>query len=400
MSKLALIMAGLEINTASPPGTTASKATNLLSLPKEILTQIFHDAREPSLIHTCRILYDMLPSYVDYTGELTVLAFAARFWDVFTPASTPVFHYLTGVALELTERGISQDVLQLELCRSRWLTPAILRAIHVKIYHHALDTALTDPGGLLSESQKLTIQTLCENATQDYRPHMLYARLSNNLWISAAGLHRDRPAVSAELFTISSIPDCILGDAFNTTSVMFLESFQAQSAASKGLTVSTSLMTRAILKALQRPRHSEIWSPDRPDMLSKLLDIAENSPAYPREITIDMIAAAVSSDKAETIAHLLFRASPRARVCGGIQWTSRADIKDLINLQLSIEPHQLACYYTISNAIKATGSEVTHDIAVALGYDSTEALKSARQNKRDQLDLYHYGMTFPTSLST
>lgn len=54
------------------------RKTTLLDLPAELLLEIFNQAREPAMIHTCKALHSVLPGFVKYTQALVCLAYGPR----------------------------------------------------------------------------------------------------------------------------------------------------------------------------------------------------------------------------------------------------------------------------------------------------------------------------------
>jgi hypothetical protein len=115
-----------------------SSASTLLSLPNELLLKVFHAAREPCMIHACRRLHDILPSYINYTKSLVGLAFGTR--DPGNPIC--IYHDQTWPLDGCSTRewtAHQRNELQRDVSRSSWFTMKHFKKTNVTCLKELLD---------------------------------------------------------------------------------------------------------------------------------------------------------------------------------------------------------------------------------------------------------------------
>lgn len=150
-------------------------STGILSLPDELLLPIFYASLEPNLTRTCRELRGRLPREIDFYNEVALLAFepeprlcASSLLDHPHICQTPPLHHGTHINHGRALSGLSHQQLQIEVSGSRWLTPSILKAAHVRIYQHILREGLLSPGNLLPENERALLEEILWDAEHDY----------------------------------------------------------------------------------------------------------------------------------------------------------------------------------------------------------------------------------------
>ena len=210
------------------------EALTLVSLPPEVILQIFHEAREPNLIHSCRFFYNLpppcighhgqeVPSYICYTQNLTHLAFAPRSWT-WTASTIPPFEYCNGINLSINKLCPDQKELQLEVYQSRWLTSSMFLAAHSDIWRHMVQSVWPNGIGWGNSPAGKEHHLARANLTARPNKHHLLCRKTSEVIISgekhAVGLPRNYVYLSGrrgqkenvQILVRTSIPDCILTD--------------------------------------------------------------------------------------------------------------------------------------------------------------------------------------------
>lgn len=138
---------------------------SLETLPGEIIRQILYISYEPSLIHTCRSLYQTLPDYFAYTTSLALLAFTPKI----QPWTRTTLPSLILPVPELTQFvDLDQFQLRIKVCKSLWLTPAILQATHLILLEHFVYAIVFSQSMSMYSDQREEIEEALGTLKHDY----------------------------------------------------------------------------------------------------------------------------------------------------------------------------------------------------------------------------------------
>ena len=384
--------------------TTNRKVPALSSLSTELLLQIIQTSREPSLIHTCRTLYKILPSYVEYTRDLALLAFGPlevvphdNGWQSYTGWRSPIIaplKYSIGIDVQLKQISIGRDELQRELCRRQCLTPAILRATHVQAYQHIVGSAFLGPGSQLHRKQRRKVCQGLFNVVHNYdHANIQYPNFSRSsrvwMWVTATSIHRlhgtedeleldrnDAKEEYAKILAFKVIPDCLPRDPLTPLSSSLLHTVQDGKDGPAPLKCCLVLLEDALMKAIHAtgsPVQHHLPLPVLNLLLQINRSLRERCP-----ITADMLAAAVDTQRYEalfSLAHYINEARGRT---GHEHYDYTTSITDLLRLELGLQAHQLKRYRILTRAISVLKWGISAEVAENLGYNSVEDLETAR----------------------
>lgn len=386
-------------STAQP---FTQKAPSLETMPVEILRQIHHASFEPNLIHTCRSFYQNLPDYEAYARSLALLALSPRRhpWT-----RTPI----AAIDLPLPElkRCVDLDQLRLAVCRSSWLTPAMLATTHLTILEHFAYATIQTPVVMLRSflgdnfdqtmswlwanychiNQKLPLRlrprSCPENPLDGVKMEIygFWGRTIGNIfphYTSAV----DAPEWFC-IFEMDVIPDCLLAnptDATTNTIIWLMQHFEQPQ---QHLSCSPELMQQAILKTIRHPQTPQdaatIVGPDQ--AFYNLIELNELC-RPPAPLTAEMLALAVHQDEPDMVRHLLlsFPWNPNQR-----NSVLKISGNNLLRLELGLRPRQHACYNELINAFRDNfdGDDIGQDVALRHGFADVRTLKATRRALHD-----------------
>lgn len=403
-------------DVTAPSNTTASSGSgpaSLLTLPTEIVQQILFISREPNLIHTCRALYQTLPSYVSYTRTLMFLAFRdeGQFWGRRTAEKPWGEHFVCPIRLpipELTSLELGPRDLQIELSKSKWLTPAILQETHIRLFEHVMNETVLYSGMPITPSER---EEYGKTIIKIYRTFS-FARASLPL-LEPRKCPDDRfdgVTISMEpggawlkilqygaryfipVFRSYVMPDCVLADLPNFMSVELTEAIACSDYPCE-MSASPDMMQQAILKALRDP--VPLKYNERPffDLARLLLELNEQCEVRP-PLQIEMLAAAVQGNKAESLLDLLNSLpdpEDNEEYEEKIPWDRPITIEDLVRLELSLQAHQVDCYEALAELIETIFPHgANREVAQKLGFGSVRVLETARAAVNE---MFNFGET-------
>lgn len=359
-------------------------------LPTEILHRILHASLEPNLIHTCRRLYQRLPSYIAYIKTLLLLAYAPRKWSWSATHIAPF-------KLPVPEMGYlsqtSQRELQIQISGSRWLSTALILETFIMVYEHVIASALLSGEMPLSRAEEDQVRTAIWNIRHHHSgghfiiriPPLgcpILARGSVRVSVSA---DQERlldmsksPNQSVRMFVYESIPDCILSNPLDAISLFVLQGF------SRFVGWDTSLAASAMEQGILRTLNEPCSVTDNSIVLYTLCKL-NNASDSPVPVTIEMLEGAIRGDNGNNdhCLEILLRNLPGWPL--GVFETRglcHVSIQDLLELEMSLEsPSQQGCWAHLGRALDLPifKDAIVDEVARKLGFTFVEELQAARE---------------------
>lgn len=394
------------LDSASSPAPSIQKGPSLDTLPTEILHQVLFASYEPNLIHTCCSLYQRLPDYTAYVKSLAILAFSPRKYPWTRTPIPPV--KLPSPELK---HLFDPEQLQIEVCRSLWLTPAILRVTHLIWLENLVRATILIPGVAQDPRGREIVEERLQSLKHDYRA----ARHSPGMWLGLTARQcsvspLDDRDISIDGFWIcvyidgddavhggnmgiqewsgflelSRILNCLLANPTDPTAFAFIDHMvddhmidyyeprDLYNRPHRPLTCSHDLMQQAIRRILRDPgTPRDVTSTKLPPslILYRLLEL-NSSCTPPAPLTAEMLALAVNKNKPKMV-KLLMGHFPRG--------PGHLSIEDLLQLELNLQPHQRKCYNLIYREIEERNQgDIEQNMAQRLGFADFPALYAAR----------------------
>lgn len=392
------------------------KGPSLHTLPGEIQRQILFWSCEPNLIHTCRSLHQSLPEYNTYIKSLAILAFKPRRnrwkWTAIPPINLPVIGL---------ERFVDVDQLQVDICPMKWLTPAILAATHVTLLEHLVYATVLSPEAPMYSDQRELFERRLRTLKNNYRwanstlptittpscPGSPFDDVKiriDGMW----GMVRKKDPADAQddvdtdddevmpdhrdycfcIFETEMVPDCLLANPTEETSIELLELLQDfgdklyEGWTRYHLSCSTYRMQHAIMTTLRgTPELSrdetsteELVERGRAFRILTELNAVCDEPAPMRA---EMLRVAIDTNQPDKL-DLLLDMFPTG-VYRRIHWD--CDFDELLRLELDLRRHQHRCYKVIVKAIKRRyPGGIGQEMAQRAGFCDVQALNRARSD--------------------
>ena len=385
-------------------------APSLETLPAEVLNKIFHQAREPSLIHTSRTFYHNLPPYIDYIRDLSWLAFAPaprKEWHRIV-TTIPTFQLYTGADIET--KDIDKEDLQLELSRAHWFTFEIFRAMNGRVFWKIVRDALLSPESGLFENKRTEYAQVAQDqrGLKSYEFNKFGEEIARSTDPTVHFLTLTNPSEfdnrAHEYFNnldITTVPDCLLRNPLNHKVMIWLEIVQ-QNLERSGYHAkcSADMMRGAMMKVLcntfrecqqckrlirdastergVRSCHEEL-NRRRLDLLIEL----NCSLLRPCAITTEMLLAAIDCGQPDLLESLLEH-HKAVSLYEDPDRIGHASLVDLLRLELSMETRQKEVYLVIAERISSLppAQSTIYEAARELGYENLDQLGAARDAVR------------------
>ncbi|KPI42127.1 uncharacterized protein AB675_5678 [Cyphellophora attinorum] len=121
-------------------GSMTRRPLALLELPRELLIKIFNHALEPSMIHTCRTLYRLLPDFIVFEQTLLLCAYESD--DMLNVDENYKAAKLPGQSETIAVSD--REELQMVLAKSHWLRVQHLKWTYVTLSQRLWQTVLID----------------------------------------------------------------------------------------------------------------------------------------------------------------------------------------------------------------------------------------------------------------
>lgn len=387
---------------------STQKGPSLEMMPVEILRQILHASYEPNLIHTCRSFYQNLPDYEAYSRSLALLAF--------TPRRHPWTRTrITAVDLPLPElnHSVDLDQVRLAVCRSSWLTPAILATTHLTLLEHFANRTILSPQAPLHPRDEDYIDQTLYWLWQNYRhanrklPLIIQTQPCpgnaldsvtmeiDGFWVKISqNISRQTPPISTPpewfcLFDMEIIPDCVLADPTDATTDTIISLIKDSEQPHQHYSCSPHLMQQAILKTIRGPETppDPATTVDADHAFYGLISLNELCHP-PAPLAAEMLTTAVQRDDFKMVRYLLlsFPRDPARR--NPLVFRNQVldiAVDDLLRLELGIQGHQDECYKELVKAITLNfdDGDITRGVAQRLGFGDVQVLKATRRAVHD-----------------
>lgn len=393
---------------SSTAGSTSQEGESLCTLPAEIVHQILHHSREPNLIHTCRSLYQKLPDYGSYVRSMAILAFMPRKMPRKMPWTlTPI--PTIDIPVPEIKHFVDLDQLHVEVCRSSWLTPGILRETHITLLQHAVYAIISSPEVSFDPDKREQLEQQFQALRDDYPFFAEYPSFDlsmgpcpgspfDNAEISVEcfQLHlqgndadedyttSSRPAYNSfYFFETSLVPDCVLANPTDATAQAIIMSIAGSYEMRGRISCSRSLMQQAILTMLREPAASAVDAIVTFNQGLRDLCMLNRICKPPAPYTGEMLGVAVHQNKVATLADFLSWLPYNS-------WSIwELTLDDLLRLQLSLQPHQADCYHLLYAAIKQefANDVIGQEVAQRLGFEDVAELEAAQDAVRSRVGI-------------